>query len=340
MSEKLKPFLACDIDLETIAFPLLGLAKIDGVRAMHIQSDHNPDGKFTGRSLKEFKNPFVASKFNHLAFSGFDGELTLGDITAPRLCSHTTGFVNRKIARPGKPTESDDLWWNVFDYLAPHVIHSQYIERLYQAERRISEFSPSSNIRIVPHTHITNMEELLAFDALCISQGYEGSIFRDPYGMYKSGRCSNKVTKKNKGNTYLRLKQFVDFEVEVVNLIEAMENTNEKKTNELGRSERSSHQENMVPKGMVGMIKGRVLADVEYLGKICMVKDQIIDIGPGEMNHNDREGYWRAFVEGHTVNGYDNIVGQIGTVKFFPHGQKDKPRFPTWKNLRSEEDMS
>ena len=101
MDKPLRPHLACDVDFGTLTFPMILLPKVDGVRGTHLI------GQFTGRSLKPFKNPFVGKRFD--AFPGVDGELALGDYGQPRLCSLTTGFVNRKTAREGKPTESDGL---------------------------------------------------------------------------------------------------------------------------------------------------------------------------------------------------------------------------------------
>lgn len=323
----LKPHRACDIDLTTVKFPTIGMPKLDGVRGLHIT------GAFTGRSLKAFKNKFVGERYKSPFMAGLDGELTLGSTTAPRLCSETTGFVNRKTAKPGKPVESDDLSWNIFDYLGPDAIDKTYMQRLAMAENTVIGLD-RPDIRMVPYSIITTMQELEDFDAVCIAAGYEGSIFRDPLGMHKNGKASNKAGSKL-GNAYLRLKRFVDFEFKVTNLVEANENTNEKKTNELGESERSSHKENMVPKGMVGMIQGEVLEDVVYLGKTCLVAGQPVDVGPGEMPHVERKALWDAFI-GKTE---DCLVGQIGKAKFFPHGQKDKPRFPTWLGIRSEEDM-
>ena len=324
--DKLRPHLACDIDLETVRFPLIGMPKIDGVRGLHIT------GGITGRSLKAFKNAFVGERYKSPFLAGLDGELALGKINAPRLCSETTGFVNRKTAREGKPTESEELVWHIFDCLTPEVENAPYYERLAIAESIVVGFS-DPRIKIVEHTVINSLAELEEFDANCIAAGFEGSIFRDPMGKHKSGRASAKASSKTV-NAYLRLKRFVDFEVRVVGLEEAMENTNEKKTNELGQSERSSHQENMVPKGMIGTIKGEVLTDVEYLGKVYLPKGMLIDIGPGEMSHADRKRHWDQ------RNMKGGLIAQIGKVKFFPHGQKDKPRFPTWISLRAEEDMS
>lgn len=318
---QLKPHLACDVAFDKLKFPLIGMPKLDGVRGINL------NGTITGRSLKEFKNKFVTARFSGDFLKGCDGELCLGSITAPRLCSETTGFVNRKTPKPGKPTESDELVWWLFDYIADDFTDKPYVDRLLALSDLVADINGNGNytVKLVPYRWIHNLEELETFDDWCLEQGYEGSIYRDPDQPHKSGRATTKA------GAYLRLKRFIDFEGVIENLIEAMENANEAKTNELGRTERSTHQENMIPKGMVGMIQKRSIADVIHNGKVLIQKDQLVDVGPGNMDHAQRIHYWNNPIE---------LIGQIGKSKFFPHGQKDKPRFPTFIGLRAEEDMS
>lgn len=323
----LRPHLACDFEESKVKFPVIVMMKIDGVRGINL------DGNITGRSLKAFKNTFIAECFSHKCLEGVDGELVLGDWTDARLCSNTTGFVNRKTEKPGKPTRSMELSWYAFDYLSPYTWDWPYIERLQALEREHAKWVANgsvSNVRVVPWKLVHSLEELYAFEDECLNQGFEGVVVRDPKGKHKSGRATAKV------GAYLRIKRFVDFEGEIVNLTEAMENTNEAKTNELGRTERSTHQENMVPKGMVGMIQMKALKDVVSGSTVLIKKDQIVDVGPGNMLHEDRIKFWLAFVN----KTEDNLVGQIGKAKFFPKGIKDKPRFPSFIGIRSEEDMS
>jgi DNA ligase-1 len=317
---KIRPQLACDFDQDKLRFPVIVSAKIDGVRGINL------DGNLTGRSLKAFKNSFVTRRFSGPQFKGFDGELALGNWTSDTLCSDTTGFVNRKSPKPGKPTESEQLVWYVFDYLADDVIDLPYAERIAAAEVKIGRMQEFPGlIATVPYKLVNSVEELLAFEQLCLDDGFEGVIIRDPNGMHKSGRATVK------GGSYLRIKRFIDFEGIVVNITEAMENTNEAKTNELGRTERGTHQENMVPKGMVGMVQFKALQNVELDGKILIEKDQIVDVGPGSMLHEDRVEFFEQ---------QDLLIGKIGKAKFFPKGIKDKPRFPTFLCIRAEEDMS
>lgn len=331
----IKPHLACDFEEEKVKFPVIILPKIDGVRGINL------DGNITGRSLKAFKNSFVAECFSHECFMGVDGELVLGKWNSPGLCRETTGFVNRKTEKPGKPTRSPEFAWFVFDYLHSAVIDLPYIQRLQALERAYKTwFDPMQvpNVHLVPWKLVHSLEELYAAEDEYLDAGFEGIIIRDPNGMHKSGRATAKV------GAYLRLKRFIDFEGKVVGLTEAMENQNEAKTNELGRTERSTHQENMVPKGMVGTIELEALKDVEYRGVVVVKQGQIVTVGPGCMTHEQRIAAWQALItpkERYFGNwDEDNIMGEIGKAKFMPHGQKDKLRLPTWLCLRAEEDMS
>lgn len=303
-----KPHLATDLDEAKVKFPTIAMPKIDGCRGLNIED------KFVGRSLKRFDNPFLATRFDGEDFRGFDGELAFGDWCSPSLCRDTTGFVNRQTPKPGKPVEGDIHWW-IFDCLHESFIDCTYIERLHAASAQVAELQLNkgySFLRMVPYEIVNSLEEVNQLEAKWLEMGFEGVILRNPEGMHKNGRATTKL------GAYLRIKRFVDAEAKVTAIIEAMENTNEAKTNELGRSERSSHKENMVPKGMVGALT-------------CEYQGEEITVGPGEMSHEDRIFYF---------NNPSLIVGEHITFKSFMHGKKDKPRFPTYKNIRTRSDMS
>lgn len=314
-----KPHLAVDYDEAKLRFPLIAQAKIDGCRGLNV------GGNFVGRSLKRFDNPFLATRFDGVDFSGLDGELAFGDWNSPTLCRDTTGFVNRQTPKPGKPV-AGDVHWHCFDLLdsMQGIISLPYIERLRVLEQRVSNIN-LPYVKMVPWYPVESLEELESYEEMWLDMGFEGVILRDPQGLHKNGRATVKV------GAYMRVKRFIDVEGVVEEIIEAMENQNEAKTNELGRSERSSHQENLVPKGMIGTVKMRLLADVEYRGKKLFEKDMLVDVGAGTMPHSERVHYFLNPNE---------LIGKVGKLKLFPHGTKDRPRFPTWAGLRAAADMS
>lgn len=297
-----KPHLACDADLTKLKFPLMGFPKLDGVRGLHIV------GSMTGRSLKPHGNKYATLKFSNPKFEGFDGEFTFGDIRGESLCRDTTSVMSRIEGEP-------DVAWNLFDYLHPDVIDKTYVERYLRLVAYMDSLQDLEDecVAVIPVTWLKTTEEVEAFYQKCLDEGYEGCILRDPNGLHKAGRATVKV------GAYLRMKPQSDKEAKVIRLVEAMENQNEAKTNELGRTERSSHKENLVGKGMVGML---VCWDDVY-GEI--------DVGAGKMTHEERIFYW---------NNSALLVDKFIKYRSMDVGIKDKPRFARYISIRAESDMS
>jgi hypothetical protein len=175
----------------------------------------------------------------------------------------------------------------------------------------------------MPFVVLRDMAALEEYVAQNREQGYEGTIIRNARAPFKSGDSGL-------GMELWRIKDRLDFEIIVTRLVEAMENRNEAKVNALGKTERSSHKENKVGKGMVGMIQGKVIKDVKWQGKLLFPKGMLIDVGPGEMDHPTRARYWKR---------PELIVGKPGKVAVQPYGTKDKPRQPIWLAERAQEDM-
>jgi DNA ligase-1 len=185
-----------------------------------------------------------------------------------------------------------------------------YIERLQILKDRIDSIN-NPNITLVEWTIVHNEEELLQLEETYLDQGYEGVVIRTITGGYKNGR----IGKTNPIAT--RIKRFIEEEAVVIRLIEANENQNEKQTNELGHSFRSSHQENMVGKNSLGTL---ICKDIKT--------GQEIKVGPGNLNHKERDFLW---------NNQEQIIGEVIKYKSFPKGKKDKPRFPTFVELAKGE---
>ena len=292
-----KPMLATDFEESKLKFPCIVQPKIDGVRALHLYGKPT----ISGRSLKQFANKLILPLFN---LEGIDGELTYGPITASNLCRVTTSVVNTLL-----DDRVTDLILYAFDYVTPETVHLTYQQRY----DKLLTLNLPPNIKIVPSTIVNNLQELENFENQCLLDGYEGVIIRDPNGLYKNGRATVRE------GSYLRIKRFTQEDAVVLSITEAMENTNEAITNELGRTERSSHKENKIPKGMLGNL---VCLDIK-------TQQQII-VGPGEMAHEDRIFYF---------NNPSKLIGQTISYKFFPKGVKDKPRFPTFVSIRPSEDL-
>ena len=299
-----KPHLACDADLDKLKFPAMGFPKLDGVRGLHIT------GMMTGRSLKPHANKIVTEKYSRKEFEGFDGEFTFGDIRGESLCRDTTSVMSRIEGSP-------DVQWNLFDYVSDDTVDLKYLNRYSKLVELISSnnvFTQAFNIVVIPFVWLYNITQVEEFYQKCLDEGYEGAIVRDPEGKHKDGRATVKV------GAYLRLKPQSDKEAKVVRLVEAMENQNEAKVNELGRTERSSHKENKVGKGMVGML-------------VCIDETTgiEIDVGAGKMTHEERTHFW---------NHPEEMVGHFIKYRSMDVGVKDKPRFARYICKPAVEDMS
>jgi DNA ligase-1 len=162
---------------------------------------------------------------------------------------------------------------------------------------------------------INNEEELLKFEADALGQGHEGVMVRMINGPYKTGRST-----VNEG-FLLKLKRFLNGEAVIDGFYEEQENTNEKKTNALGRTERSSAKAGLVGKGTLGGF------DVHGLGGIYDGVE--FQIGGG-FTASDRARLWRD---------REKLVGKIVKYKYFPTGSKVAPRFPGFLGFRDERDM-
>ena len=270
--------------------------KLDGIRCM-IQ-----DGVALSRSLKPIRNEFIQSILSNPMFDGLDGEIISGDPTADDVYRITTGNVMRS---KGKP---DFTFWVFDSFLHPYP----YMGRQHELYH-IDPTGIHPNIKILKTVSIFNMEELQAYEKYCLELGYEGVILRDPNGMYKHGRS----TAKEGG--LIKVKRFEDSEATILGMEEQMKNNNEKKVNELGRGQRSSHKENKIPKGTLGAL-------------VCKDKTTGIqfNIGSG-FDDATRDQLWKY---------KDGLIGQAVKYKSFKIGVKDAPRHPVYLGMRDDDDMS
>ena len=299
---KLKPMLAGKATDEQISKlfdkfkEMYASPKLDGIRCM-IQ-----DGIALSRSLKPIRNEFIQSILGDSRFDGLDGEIISADPSADDVYRVTTGNVMRATGKP------DFTFW-VFDtFLHPYA----YVNRQHE----IYHVDPTGihpNIKILPTVSVFNMKELQAYEQYCLGQGYEGVILRDPNGQYKHGRS----TAKEGG--LIKVKRFSDSEATILGMEEQMKNNNEKKVNELGRGQRSSHKENKTPKGTLGAL-------------VCKDKHTGIqfNIGSG-FDDATRNQLWKY---------KDGLIGQAIKYKYFSIGVKDAPRHPVYIGMRDDDDIS
>lgn len=293
----MKPMLAATIkDIKDVSFPVYASPKLDGIRGVVI------DGVLRSRSLKNIPNTFVTDRFSQDTFSGLDGELILGSPTAKDVYRQSNGACARHDGTP-------DVKFYVFDDFS-------YPDWPYQQRWIDCKGMIDKNIVLVEQTLVENAVDLLTFENDCLDFGYEGLILRSPDGAYKFGRS----TMKQQG--MMKLKRFVDSEAVILEVIEEQENTNVKKTNELGRSKRSSHAAGKIGKGTAGVFRVRdCQSGVEF------------DIGSGI---TDEEGKWYWSRKAKIEKSQDFVI----KYKSFMIGVKDKPRHPVYLGPRDDWDMS
>lgn len=312
----MKPQLAKDALIDKINYPVLFQPKIDGVRALNLT------GTLTGRSLDPLKGFGITEYFSKPEFVGLDGEMIAGDDPAcrDRLCSRSTGATGRFKG----VTEMADVSWWCFDLLLEHTKNLSYYERYVALQNRVLALG-HPRIRFVPAEMVRNRAELDKILAKTYNEGYEGGIIRNPTALAKEGR-------PDKLQQLMRFKPWSDAEMLVTGVTEGNSNENEAMTNSLGRTERSSSQEGMVPNGRIGSIQGIMLADFfnPLTKELMFPKGLPITVSKGEMTNEEAQYYFENQSE---------IVNHVVKFKHMTHGVKDLPRFGGYISHRMIEDM-
>ena len=291
MTLSFKPMLADAVDLSILRYPVVVSPKLDGVRATFI------GGVLRTRSLKPLANRAI-----QLIRSNYplDGELIVGSPTSKSVFRDTMKIVSAHDA------PINDLMYHVFDI----VYEGSFRSRLHAAHASIV----GSNFMVpVPHVLVENEKELLQYEEVALNAGYEGVMIRDPMGKYKFGRSTTRE------GALLKMKRKLQSEARVIGFEEQMHNANELKQDALGYAERSSHQANMIPMGMLGaLIVKDLKSGVEF------------NVGTG-FTADERVGIWKQ---------RDTLIWKTITYEYLPIGVKDKPRHPVFLGWRMEEDIT
>lgn len=239
-------------DVEDLVYPLLASPKLDGIRAFK----YGPE-LFT-RSYKCVPNSAIRAALRACP-TGWDGELILGDPTAPDVYRRTNSICMSQ----NKPIVG--LRWFVFDNREdPLGGFADRHSRLYDIPPLVVKLD---------HHIIASPAELLAYEQSCVKQGYEGVVLRSPTGRYKAGRSTLRE------QYLLKLKRFTDAEALVTGFEELHSNANEAMKDERGYTKRSSHAEGQVPMGTLGAL-------------VCTMGEVEFRIGTG-FSTSDRDHIWR-----------------------------------------------
>lgn len=287
-------------DTSALRFPVLVSYKLDGVRATM------QGGELLSRNLKPIKNANVQKKFAGLP-EGIDGELIVGDPTAKDEDGKSIAFRNTTPVVMSHNKPADDCAFYIFDRFSQEPFTERYNKVISGVN-----FARIPDVHIVTQGMVEDEESLLEFEATALEAGYEGVMVRDPHGPYKEGRSTVKQ------GWLLKLKRFTDCECEILDTVELMHNENEAKTNELGRTQRSTHKAGLVPGGVLGKF---IVRDVKT--------GVVFDIGGGLKAH-ERVEYWKK---------RKSMPGKFLKYSYFAVGVKDKPRFPVIIGFRDKADM-
>lgn len=294
-----KPLLAEKAESDKIVYPVLATPKLDGIRAVKV------GGKLVSRTFKPIPNVNAQRILAGLP-EGIDGEIMLADPKAT--------FQDITSAVMSQTKEADFLYC-AFDYVStsldkPYHLRIRELVELFE-DAPLYRGIP---IRILVPKLIKNKEELDAYEAKCLEEGYEGVMIRNPEGRYKCGRSSLKE------GILLKVKQFEDAEAVIVECFERMKNTNEQERDELGHAKRSTAKAGMVPTGTLG---GFSVKDIKTGAEFS--------IGSG-LNDQLRKEFWDT---------KESLIGKIVKYKYQPIGVKEiVPRFPIFLGIRDASDMS
>lgn len=288
-----KPLLAIEhTKVKTQKYPMYLSEKLDGIRCVVF------GGIGYSRSLKPIPNAFIQAYFKQHAdiLEGLDGELIVGDKNAPDVFNQSTSGVMRQSGEP------DFTFW-VFDRFHP----ADYVTRIGKIPTELPD-----RVQFLPSILVDNEDEVNKYESEFLAIGAEGVMLRDPDGIYKCGRSGTKSPELQK------VKRFVDNEFEIIGFEPKYENHNVAKTNELGRTERSTAKDGLVA--------------VELMGALTLktTDGQIFSCGSG-FNDQLRVQLWQQ---------RDSLIGTLAKVKYFDVGTGYAvPRFPVFIGIRSKDDM-
>ena len=230
---KVKPLLSCEVSLDKIRLPVFISTKLDGLRAVVI------DSVVYSRSLKPIRNKYVQKLFGKPEYNGMDGELVVGDVYAKDVFQKTTSGV---MSAEGEP----DVKFYVFDIC--NRPEETFTARRFILHNKLKNLPSDSKVVMLQQHYVETLYDLQQYLEGERIKGGEGLICRNPDGKYKYGRSTPKE------QLSVKLKFFSDSEFKVVGFEELHSNTNEQTINELGYLTRSTHKQNQIPMGILGSL--------------------------------------------------------------------------------------
>ncbi len=116
----------------------------------------------------------------------------------------------------------------------------------------------------------------------------------------------------------MKVKRFEDSEASIIGITQKFHNANEKITNELGLTSRSSSKANKMPLEQVGAFEVRDLYHPRWVFEVH------------GFSHADATLWWKH---------RESLIGKVLTYKYLPKGMKDVPRHAIFKGFRDPIDL-
>tara|TARA_R100000697_G_scaffold102058_2_gene114760 strand:+ start:1625 stop:2512 length:888 start_codon:yes stop_codon:yes gene_type:complete len=216
----IKPMLAHKFNPDKAVFPALLQPKLDGVRCVFTK-----EGAFS-RTGKEFKNvdhikETLKPLFKQHPWMILDGELYNHDLK-----DDFEKIIS--LVRKTKPTQDHKdeaeklVQYHVYDIVSPNdlivengfsIWPPNYEERLDTLIDTIAQstynghFLNLDHVKITLTVHVENIDKAKQWHEKFLNEGYEGSIYRNPDGLYKGTRSWD----------LMKFKDFSDAEATIVN---------------------------------------------------------------------------------------------------------------------------
>ena len=266
---------------------ILGSPKLDGFRCT------TNNGAFTS-SMKPIKNTYIQTLLSATSYVGLDGELLVGRPDDPDAFANTKGAVSRADGEP-------DFKLYVYDTFINGSLPYAHRTETLQALCKSLPYATWVNQK-----KLYSVEEIIAFEDMCVNKGYEGAMVRSPHASYKQGRCTLREL-----NIFKR-KPMEEDEAIIIGFEEQMQNNNPKTVNEMGNSVRSAHKANKTGKGTMGAI---------WLRSPKWQVDFKVSGGKG-IDMHFRQRIW---------DNQESLLGAMITYNYQRYGSVDAPRIPTYK---------
>jgi DNA ligase-1 len=309
-------------DLSSLRYPLLASEKIDGWRALVCEINWARDNipcepkhrqyfdaaRFAivlSASLKPISNWHVQRQLDLPELIGCDGELR----SAEQFNETSSAFASHG----GQPPFAFFIF-DLFD-----KPNDPFGSRLLQLKtRHLPSIDDNTLLIKHPHFEILDSDHLTEFMEAILPPSAEGAVTRDPKGLYKYGRATEKQ------QWMLKIKPFEDAEAVVVGFEELMHNENDPEVSQLGLQKRSSRKDGKVPSGKLGALICKRLRPGDSQPEM---EEPVFRIGTG-FTDADRHYLWAQ---------QGNLFGKIVVYKSMKRGVLSAPRHPVFKGFRAED---